>query len=233
MMKLGFAFLTLIGASVALFLLSPAVAIAACPSCFGFASVGSNIYVENSMAAEERTVDEAIINEAREHVSRFYGHLTGSPRILLCATQKCYDRIGGGSKGTAVLDVAVFLSPRGMNPVIATHELSHIELHSRLGLIRTYGRAIPQWFDEGNAVIVSGDPRYLRPVGDGDRCRIESDETLPTSRAAWVEKAESADLYAKAACRVSRWIISHGGPAAVVRLLAAVANGQSFVDAAR
>ncbi|MFG1943168.1 hypothetical protein [Nonomuraea sp. NPDC048826] len=51
------------------------------------------------------------------------------------------------------------LSPRGADPVIASHELSHVELHTRLA-----GAEVPQWFDEGLAVVVCGDPRYLAPA---------------------------------------------------------------------
>jgi hypothetical protein len=137
MMKLGLAFVTLIIAAVAGFLAYPAMAAAACPSCFGFAGVGGNVYVEEVMTPGQRAEAGAIIKQARERVSGFYGGLAGNPRILLCATQKCYVGIGGGSRGTAILDLAVILAPRGMNAIIAAHELSHIELHSRLGRIKT------------------------------------------------------------------------------------------------
>jgi hypothetical protein len=56
---------------------------------------------------------------------------------------------------------------------------------------------------------------------------------MPTSRAAWIENAQSEDLYAKAAWRVSRWIVSHGGRLAVMRLADDVAKGKSFEAAAQ
>jgi hypothetical protein len=108
----------------------------------------------------------------------------------------------------AVLNRAVMLSPRGIDPVIAAHELSHVEFHERLGAQR---KQIPQWFDEGLAVLVSDDSRYLLAKTAADRCRVASDEELPSTLDAW-PSAASADeqVYAKAACRVSRWVGVHG-----------------------
>ncbi|CDX17645.1 conserved hypothetical protein [Mesorhizobium sp. ORS 3324] len=150
------------------------------------------------------------------------------PEIFVCGDDDCYRKIGGGqSRGMALLNLALFLSPEGMTITIASHEMSHIELHTRIGLIKTVRRDVPQWFDEGVAVLVSDDSRYLRPTSS-DRCLVEPDGALPTTRSAWIESAASTSLYAKAACRVSRWIAAHGGSPAVTRLLESIVAGQSF-----
>ncbi|MGI3899256.1 MAG: hypothetical protein ACRYGP_00060 [Janthinobacterium lividum] len=133
----------------------------------------------------------------------------------------------------ALLNVALFLSPRGTDVAIAAHELAHIELHSRIGLARTVLKAVPQWFDEGLAVVVSDDPRYLAADRNGDRCLVEPQGELPIGRAAWIETAQNDELYAKAACRVSRWIGSRGGSRAIVEMATAVGRGESFDSAAR
>jgi hypothetical protein len=220
--------LVVIGAAGAAFAY-PAVAAIACPQCYGFESLEPGVFVDRSMSAAQRGQTEAFIDSARDRVRTFYGALSRSPRILICSTEACYQRIGGGiSHGMAMLDIALFLSPRGANTVIAAHELSHIELHSRLGRLKTYRRDIPQWFDEGVAVVVSDDPRYLAKEGAADRCLASPDGDLPTQRAAWVERASDGNLYAKAACRVSRWMAAKGGPGAVTRLVGAVANGTDF-----
>jgi hypothetical protein len=116
--------------------------------------------------------------------------------------------------------------------VIASHELSHLEFHNRLGFIRTVLRDVPQWFDEGVAVVVSDDPRYLGK-STGDRCPVDPDGDLPARRAAWIHGASNDQLYAKAACRVSRWIAAKGGSAAVTHLISQVANGTDFDNAYR
>jgi hypothetical protein len=210
----------------------PAAAAVACPSCYGFAGLGDGIYVEKGATAAERQEAEAVVDAARGRVEGFYGTLEGSPRILICRTEDCYRPIGGGSRGQAILDWALFLSPRGTSTMIAAHELSHIELHSRLGLAKTWNRAVPQWFDEGLAADISGDPRYLRQTGDGDRCLVEPGGDMPVTRGAWVESARTQELYARAACRVDRWIKANGGPQAVARLADRVAQGERFQAAA-
>ncbi|WP_331327177.1 hypothetical protein [Methylobacterium fujisawaense] len=196
----------------------PAAAAAGCPTCYGFTDLGGGIYVEGKMPADRRAEAKATVEAARARVRAFYGDLQSSPRVLICATDACFRPLGGGSRGIALLDRALVLSPRGTDTVIAAHELAHAELHRRIGLTATLGKSVPQWFDEGLAVVVSDDPRYL--ASGPDRCLADPGGDLPTSRAAWIETAESASLYVRAACKVSRWLDSHGGAAGILRLVA-------------
>jgi len=210
-------------------LLYPPAAALACPQCYGFESARQNVYVEALASAAEKCRALAAIDAGREQVSRFFGSQIREPRILICVHQACYQKIGSGSSsGMALSDVGLFLSPRGATEVIAVHELSHIALHVRLGWVKTARRAIPQWFDEGLAVVVSNDPRYLAPPSAADRCLIFSTEALPTGRGEWIENAASRDLYAKAACRVWRWLESHQGSAGALRLIERVSRGEDF-----
>lgn len=213
----------------------PAAAAIACPTCFGFERIGSGVYVQGARSPDAQTASAHVVDEGRAKVRAFYRQLESAPEILLCATDACYKRAGGGaSRGMALLDRALVLSPRGLNSTIAAHELAHVELHARLGLVKTMRRDIPQWFDEGLAVYVSGDPRYIAAAGTADRCLVaESYEALPSTRQAWVENAASRDLYAKAACRVSRWLARKGGAPAAIELIRRVADGQSFEAAYR
>ncbi|GJD72247.1 hypothetical protein [Methylobacterium goesingense] len=204
----------------------PAAAAAGCPSCYGFTEVEDGLYVERGMTPDRREAAKATVAAARARVRAFYGDLRSGPRILLCGTDACYRPLGGGSRGIALLDRALILSPRGADVVIAAHELAHAELHRRIGLVATLSRSVPQWFDEGLAVVVSDDPRYL--ATGPDRCRAEPGGDMPASRAAWIETADSAGLYARAACKVSRWLDAHGGSAGLLRLVA----GGSFRDLA-
>lgn len=225
---IGLAILVLVGAAAAHFGYRPAAAVI-CPTCYGFSAAVPGVFVESTTDAVAAKRALETIGSARDRVRHFYGTLESKPRILACLTEACYQRIGGGgSTGMALLDVALFLSPRGNRIVIASHEMSHIELHRRLGLRATVERKVPQWFDEGLAAMVSDDPRYLKPEGAVDRCVVETTEDLPTARSAWVIEARDRQLYAKAACRVVRWTIAHGGPKAVPALLSAVSKGATF-----
>ncbi len=209
----------------------PAVAALACPACYGFDRLDSNIFVERGMPAEHRARVTNMLTEAHQRVTTFYGSFNSHPRILVCSTETCYSHIGGGrQRGVSFFDVALLLSPRGLDVVIASHELSHIELHHCLGLLRSLTNAIPAWFDEGVAVIVSDDRRYLAPVGLPDRCLIKSDEPLPSGMSEWNRHAGEHDshIYAEAACRVNEWMSKRGGSEAITNLILMVSSGTPF-----
>ena len=210
------------------------IAAAVCPTCYGLSPAGLNVFIEKAGDPAGTDIALAIITGARARVRNFYGSLKGNPRILVCQTETCYQRIGGGgSTGMALLNFALLLSPRGDRIVIASHEISHIELHARLGLAGTLRRKVPQWFDEGLAAVISDDPRYLAPEGAPNRCIVQSGEDLPTARSAWVVEARDRQLYAKAACRVVRWMTAHGGPAAVSAMIERISDGEKFSNIVR
>lgn len=224
----------LIAGAMALDIIYPPAAAAACPACYSLAPVAPGVFVDRDSTPPKTAHAVETVDEARGRVRRFYGTLESSPRILVCLTEACYQRIGGGgSTGIALLNLTLLLSPRGDQVVIASHEMAHIELHHRLGLIATIERDVPQWFDEGLAALVSDDPRYLAPEGASDRCLLHSTEDLPVARSAWVIEARNRELYAKAACRVFQWMTANGGPKAVPALLSAISAGASFESLVR
>ncbi|GAA5111223.1 hypothetical protein GCM10023320_03800 [Pseudonocardia adelaidensis] len=203
---LGGTFAVLLALVVAVAVGFPAVAATACPGCYGLERVRKGLHVEPGAGAEQRAQVSAAVAEGTRRVAAFFGDLRSDPEFLACLTDRCYARIGGGGEcGVAVLNRAVMLSPRGIDPVIAAHELTHVELRARVGKA-----VVPQWFDEGLAVLVADDPRYLRPAGTGDRCLVAPTGPLPETLDDWL-RAASADpgVYAQAACAVSRWTTAH------------------------
>ena len=205
----------------------PSVAATTCPRCFGLVALGDGLYVERGRSDAERQQLVELYTEANQRIAGFYGDRRSAPSVLACFTTDCYTRIGGGrERGVAVLNRAVMLSPRGIDPVIAAHELSHVEFHERLGAQQGQ---VPQWFDEGLAVLVSDDPRYLLPGTAADRCRVASGGELPATLDAWLSAAGADEqVYAKAACRVSRWVDAHGGNRAVPDLIDRLHRGERF-----
>jgi hypothetical protein len=208
----------------------PGFAALICPRCFGFAPLQDALYVESTMPDDTRAKLFAARASGEKKVADFYGGLQTAPRILACATRACADRIGSGnSKGAAYLSVGLRLAPEGIDPVIIAHERSHVELHGRIGLLNFWTGAIPTWFDEGLAVVVSDDPRYFRPAAEGDRCRSTPDGPMPERLNDWLKAAGSDHmLYARAACRVLRWSERNGGRQAVLRLIDRINRGEAF-----
>jgi hypothetical protein len=207
----------------------PSVAATTCPRCYGLVALQDRLYAERGLSGADRQKLIDLYRDANQQVSGFYEGRLSTPKVLACVTDGCYDRVGGGGeRGIAVLNQAVLLSPRGLDPVIAAHELSHVEFHKRLGARR---EQVPQWFDEGLAVLVSNDSRYLLPDKGSDRCRVVSDEPLPTSLSAWLSAAGAdQQMYAKAACRVSRWVDANGGNRAVLNLIDRLNHGEPFAS---
>jgi hypothetical protein len=166
---------------------------------------------------------------ARGRVSAFFGGIEGSPNIFACSTEECYISHGGVSaKGKAFGSSFLLLSPRGLDVVIVSHELTHIELHSRVGAFRSW-RSIPSWFDEGLAVLVSEDPRYdedewLRATDNG--------RTAPDLKniGGLLNKSDWIVSYGTARREVGAWYQT-AGRAGLARLIADVISGADF-DAA-
>jgi hypothetical protein len=208
-------------------LAAPSIAAVACPQCYGLSDLGSGIYAEQD---DDRFRE--IIAAADGRIGGFYGERTTDARVLICATKECYSGIGGGGeKGRALGRWALMLSPDGANETIATHELAHLELHKRLG--SAYD-TVPDWFDEGLAVLISDDARYLKPAAEGDRCRVPYTEAATITTVDWADAAPrgSDRGYLLAGCVVSRWVSEHGGPSAVLTLISELREGKPFSQVA-
>ncbi|WP_219462087.1 hypothetical protein [Nonomuraea rhizosphaerae] len=204
----------------------PSLAATTCPTCYGLTELRPGIYTEQDPSPAQQARITQTVDTAAERVEAFYGTRLSSPTLLVCLTEQCYRHIGGHKeRGIAVLNRAVMLSPRGLDPVIASHEMSHVELHARL----TAASEVPQWFDEGLAVVVSDDPRYLAPRSATDRCLVRPDAPLPVSLDDWLRTAgKDANTYAKAACQVTRWLRSNGDRQGLHSLIQHLNDGTPF-----
>ncbi len=215
----------------------PPAAAAVCPACFGFGLVAPDIYVEKGYSDDQAAALVAAVSEGRERVQQFWGGREAAPRIFICISDDCFQRMRGGRRrGMSLLDFVAVLSPRGLNPVIAAHELSMTELYRRIGWLGFARQSVPVWFNEGISMLASDDLRYLAPAGGGDRCLVPepSLEALPAGPFEWNRRAlTDKQLYAKAACATSRWIDAHGGPPAAVELVSRIAAGSSFAEAVK
>nr|WP_143105584.1 hypothetical protein [Pseudonocardia ammonioxydans] len=211
----------------------PPVAATTCPRCFGMSEVAPGIHTTAAAGPEQVRDLTDLVAQARQRVADFYGDQQSSPTVVACFDDACYERIGGGGeRGVAVLNRAVMLSPRGIDAGILAHEMSHVELHTRLGGARS---EVPQWFDEGLAVVAGDDRRYIAAPGSADRCLVRPDGPLPASLDEWLEAADAdVDVYAEAACEVSRWLAGHESPrAATTQLVAGLRSGEDFADLVR
>jgi hypothetical protein len=180
------------------------------------------------MSVEDTTKLEEAISRAMGQVAAFYGSFDQGPTLLVCATKECDHRLGGkGAKANTYGTTFIRVSPDGLNQTILAHEFSHVELHTRIGLMRILAGAIPAWCDEGLAVIVSDDARYLKPgTTSAMRCLAKPEGSLPSSPSEWrILAGKTPNLYAQAACGVMRWMEANGGTAGLLTAISQVADG--------
>jgi len=225
--------LTIIALLAAVVTLVPAAAAYACSRCYGLGEAARDVYIETGIPDAERGRLLAELASAQALVARFYPErLAGQPVILACHSGSCDRRLGGkGAKARTFGTSLIVVSPGGWNRTILAHELAHIELHRRVGVFTLVSGALPAWFDEGLAVIVSRDRRYLKFDPDGKAgCKVADTGSLPETGQSWRRQAakDAAPIYAMAACRVSSWLHRHGGPPAVIALARALRQGKTF-----
>lgn len=211
---------------------APALAALACPRCYGLEHAAARIYVDAEMPAEQRRALVSSIASAESVVSAFYGKLERRPYILACGQEACDRRLGGrGARATTHstwrLSVLV-LSPRGQDRTIVAHELSHVQVHATIGVLNQMRGTLPAWFDEGLAVIVSEDDRYVRAgKSAADRCLQTTRIELPSSPFVWgPQSGKTPWIYANAACAVLQWMEANGGKTGLIDAVRELANGR-------
>jgi hypothetical protein len=182
----------------------PALGASICPSCFGLRHMGQNIYAD---IPSTRLASE--VTQARNRVAAAWGRLRAEPLILICQTDLCHSRLGGGQAlGMTYGEWAVHIGPKGANATIIAHELAHAELFHRIGILSIARGEVPAWLNEGLAVIISNDPRYLQPD-----CGPFAQIDLPETASEWRSRAsvDHVALYTAAACQTQDWLAARGG----------------------
>jgi len=134
------------------------------PETFGMEKISDYVYVNPEMSKNSREKILEYVKESRKNIVAIYGGVKSTPDVIACSTEECYRKFGGvTSKAKNYGGVSFLLSPRGMTAPLITHEWSHNELYTRLDSFWYY-RNIPQWFDEGLAVVASKEPTHSDEV---------------------------------------------------------------------
>jgi hypothetical protein len=209
------------------------LAAAVCPKCFGLEQVGEKLFVDKDMPQAMQTKVSQVLVEASERVEHFYGSLKHPPRIIVCSTPACYARVGGEGQAVVVGSYALVIAPEGVRLAPIAQQLAYMELLGRIGMVRAFAGAVPVWFHQGVAALASDDRSYSTQARPHmDQCLLDPGEDLPVGRYAWNREAAEGEqvLYARAACKVDRWMLKNGGSGAISTLLAQIDQGKSFDD---
>lgn len=124
----------------------------------------NGVYCSGDICVEDRATFAAaaeLHRAALANIAVKLNALAAPPRVIFCATQKCYRSFGGRGRGIAVFDLGVVIAPDSWQPYLVEHELIHMLQSQELGLL---GRErSPLWFKEGMAFHVSAPPDFDLP----------------------------------------------------------------------
>jgi hypothetical protein len=172
----------------------------------------------------------------------------GRATLVYCHTDAQYGRYCGGGEASAGCSLGtpwgqsfLVVGRQGSTADVLAHELCHDELLARLGWWRVQ-RQIPQWFNEGLALMV--DYRFTNPTPDSlQRATDYADEwafqhldgqpTLMLDNLSNVRDFfggnfhRTMQAYMLSATEVSRWLAVAGRPG-VRALVRAITDGQDF-----
>lgn len=211
------------------------------------------VYVRTTVSPRQQATFRAHVRAAQARISRFWGNQRGRAVLIYCPSQVDYARYCAGgegagcSLGTPWGDAYLVLGPDGNNVDVIAHELCHDELFARLGWWRIK-RQIPQWFNEGLALLV--DYRFSSPdvweLPDttatdeplNNRFRFPPRPMIPLTDLVTTNDFFGGDYgrvmlaYQTAADEVERWLRRVKQPG-LLALTKAVANGEPFDEAYR
>lgn len=192
------------------------------PGVFGMTEIAPRIWTD---APDQANAFRALVDEARQQVTAFFGQAT-EPTLILCATSDCARRFGVRGNGASIGPVAVLVSPGGLTHGTLTHELTHSRLHRSMGPRNLIRQPYPTWFDEGLATHVAGHPKGQGLPPATDRARIRQVRHFwqwdDAYRALGVRRA-----YGAAAAEVAA-IETAAGRAGLLRLISRTEQGEDF-----
>ncbi len=208
----------------------------AAPEAAGMRHVGESVYVDPAMPGDQVEQARKLLEKARGRVGIFYGELLARPNVVFCSTTDCYRKFGAVGLGFSDGNNLV-ISPQGQRVAIIAHELAHAEFCARIGGFAKVLEQVPQWFDEGQAVMVSmaaefSEDAWMAATDDGAQAPhlsalVAMDDWIRLTGA----NGENMQLtYGTAKQEVSRWF-SRTGYSGFEALLQALRSNEPFADA--
>ena len=216
----------------------------------------THVYVSQAATPRQLNQFRQRMQAANARIRRFWGDKRGTATFIYCPTQDRYAQYcdggegAGCSLGTPWGNTYLILGPDGNNTDVIAHELCHNELFARLGWWRVK-RQIPQWFNEGLALMVdyrfSSPSVWEQPDSTAGQSQFSDDDpalafpqrpmlslkALETTRDFFGgDYVHTMLAYQTAADEVTRWL-TKAGRAGVPQLTNAVANGHDFGSAYR
>ncbi|GAB2566425.1 hypothetical protein [Spirosoma areae] len=214
------------------------------------------IYCSHTATAQQQKQLRQHVLTAQNRIQRFWSDSHGQAVLIYCPKQADYEQYCAGGEGAGCSigtpwgTSYLVLGPDGNNADVIAHELCHDELFTRLGWWRVK-RQIPQWFNEGLALMV--DYRFSSPAvweqpdsskhhdslfSEGSRIPLSRLPMLKLTDLETTRDFFGGDYthtmlaYQTSAGEVARWL-SLVGKAGVPALTNALADGDNFGETYR
>ena len=203
---------------------------------FDFNRSGYLLYVDRRFPRDKVGRLRSEIDAAKSRVAVIYGGFTARPVIIASDEPDSVRQYGVDLGGTALSHITlagsyIVLGPKGMNPDVISHELSHAELACRIGVFNRL--KIPAWFDEGLAMQLDYRPQYQ----ESEWRRITKDGRLVPDMATIAKPerfydSETADHYILAKHELRLWL-ARAGKKGLGELIMELKTGADFGPAYR
>ena len=130
------------------------------PELNGLTCINERICLDD---IRKRETAELLYLESSITTNNAIGHFYNDPRVIFCATEKCYESFGfkSPSLAHAVGTSGVVISPRGWSNTKIIHEFVHHIQAERIGVIPMLFK--PDWLIEGMAYYISNDNMHGVP----------------------------------------------------------------------
>ncbi len=201
-----------------------------------FTQAQTNVYIDNLYSGDRDEV-LAIINDAKDRVSGFWGNVESNPVIIISDKQKTIEKLGGDHDTSTMVFFQAYcyisVSNEYLNIDIVAHELTHAELHTRLYKGKLPHSMIPIWFDEGTATQNDyredySEETWLEKTNNGANT-IKLDE-MDTASKFYAGNAEDRKFrYLISRHEVKRWIEKNGVDK-LIELINSVNAGKNFYE---
>jgi cbb3-type cytochrome oxidase subunit 3 len=166
-------------------------------------------------------------SEDRQLAERLQFTPTRTITVFLCPTQSSFDRVTGGiipHWGEAAADPAawrIFLKAMRLHEgkrVTIKHELVHLLLAEL-----SYPQRLPRWFNEGAAILLSGETQHLEPALISRAMATNSLLTFDDLEAMLVFPREKAGLAYSESYHAVNFLVRRHGLAAIKKIAQALA----------
>ncbi len=194
----------------------------AIPTRHGMAQVEPGLWVDAKAGPERVAAIRATLAAAAAGVGRALG-ATRAVEWRICTTPACDRANGMANRGMTYGASVITLNSTAWNDRGAyMHELTHATLHATQPLGGFLGLRLPLWFNEGVAVLVSGEPARAADPAACDRPRKgELPETARDFARLAPDPKRALRVYIRSTCAVRAWLAQGHSLREVVPLLKA------------